>query len=308
MKILVTGGTGLVGKAVQSIESEFDHDMVYVNSKDCDLTDYESTFRLIKETTPDCVVHLAAYVGGLYKNMNFKVDMLENNLLMNHNILKSCFMNDVPRFLGTLSTCIFPDKTTYPINENMLHDGPPHNSNDAYAYAKRMLDTHCRAYNEQHNTNYSCFIPSNIYGEYDNFSLEDAHVIPALIHKCYLAKKAGVDFEVRGTGKPLRQFIYSKDLARAILSLAPKLNQENVIVVGSDQEITIKRAATAVAKSFDYIHRMRFNPQYSDGQFKKTADNSKLMKLLPDFKCTDIDTGIKNSVRFFEENYPKIRI
>lgn len=144
-----------------------------------------------------------------------KVNMLNDNLLMNMNVLKACNEIGVQRAVCCLSTCIFPDKvSSYPITEDMLHDGPPHFSNDAYAYAKRMMHVMCNAYNEQYGRHYVCVIPCNIYGEYDNFHLEDAHVMPALIHRTYLALKSGEKLNVKGTGKPLRQFIHGKDVAR----------------------------------------------------------------------------------------------
>lgn len=309
MNILLTGGSGLVGTGFKKISEEFDHSITYATSKDCDLTDYNQTNDFIKSINPDCVIHLAANVGGLYKNMNFKVDMFEKNITMNFNVLKCCHNNNVSKFVGMLSTCIFPDKTTYPINESMLHDGAPHCSNDAYAYAKRMLDIHCQAYNEQYfDTNYNCIIPTNIYGDNDNYNLEDAHVLPALIHKCYLAKKAGEPFETRGTGKPLRQFIHADDLARTILQLLPSLNQENVIV-SPTEEYSIAQAATYVAQAFDYEHALTFNSNYSDGQFKKTADNSKLMSMLPETKFKPLVDGIRETVNYFQDNFPdRIRV
>jgi GDP-L-fucose synthase len=308
MKILITGGSGLVGHGFKKISNQFDHDIVYASSKDCDLANFDQTNNYIKSLNVECVIHLAANVGGLYKNMNFKVDMFEKNMVMNYNVLKACHDNNVDKFVGMLSTCIFPDDTTYPINERMLHDGPPHCSNDAYAYAKRMLDIHCRAYNEQYNTNYNCIVPTNIYGDNDNYNLDDAHVLPALIHKCYLAKKAGEDFETRGTGKPLRQFIHADDLARVILQLVPKLNQENVIV-SPTEEYSIAQVATFVARAFDYEHALVFNTTYSDGQYKKTADNSKLLNLLPKTTFKLLETGVLETVEYFIKNYPsKVRI
>jgi GDP-L-fucose synthase len=116
-----------------------------------------------------------------------------------------------------LSTCIFPDKTTYPIDETMLHTGPPHSSNAGYAYAKRMIDVLNRCYNEEYGCQFTSVIPTNIYGPHDNFNLEDSHVIPGLIHKACIAKDAGTDFVVWGSGTPLRQFIYSNDLAKLMI-------------------------------------------------------------------------------------------
>ena len=210
--VLITGGSGLVGQGLQYFKHLYpEYQLIFSNSKQCNLCDFNSTLEYFKMLQPDIVIHLAACVGGLFKNMNQKVDMLENNLMINYNVLKCCHLVNVEKCISCLSTCIFPDKTTYPINEEMLHQGPPHHSNDAYAYAKRMLEIQSKSYQEQYGSNFICIIPTNIYGPHDNYHLEDAHVIPALIHKCFLAKKENKPFIVFGSGKPLRQFIYSED-------------------------------------------------------------------------------------------------
>jgi len=309
MKILVTGGSGLVGYAVQNITDNYEHEFTFLSSKDCDLTNYEDTKKLFLLLKPDYVIHLAAYVGGLFKNMNFKVDMYEKNTLMNCNVLKCCHEIGVKKVVSCLSTCIFPDKTTYPINETMLHNGPPHFSNDAYAYSKRMLEVHSKAYQEQYGDNFVCIIPTNIYGENDNYNLEGGHVIPALIHKCYLAKEKGDNFVVRGTGKPLRQFIYATDLAKLIMWVIESYHENDSIIlsVSESDEISIGNVARIIAKEFDYEHMMLFDDSFSDGQFKKTADNSKLISLYGDFDFTSMNEGMKKSVKWFIDNYEKCR-
>lgn len=308
MKILITGGTGLVGKAIENISNKYNYEFVFLSSKDCDLTDYLQTKRLFEKEKPDYVIHLAAYVGGLFKNMNYMVDMFEKNVLINTNVLKCAHESNVKKLISCLSTCIFPDKTTYPINENMLHLGPPHNSNYGYAYAKRMLEIHSRAYREQYNDNFICVIPTNIYGEHDNYSLTDGHVIPALTHQCYLAKKEKRPFIVKGSGKPLRQFIYSKDLAELIMwTLEEYKENENIILsVGEEDEVSIEQVALSIARSFDY-ENLIFDTSYSDGQYKKTADNTKLMQLIGTYKFTSINDGIKKSVNWFTNNYKNCR-
>ena len=305
MKLLVTGGTGLVGSAIKSILNNKKYDVTFASSKDCNLTNFQETHNFFKKIQPDFVIHLAACVGGLFKNMNQKVDMLENNLLINYNVLKCCHIFKIKKCISCLSTCIFPDKTTYPINESMLHNGPPHQSNDSYAYAKRMLETHSKAYQEQYGYDFICIIPTNIYGPHDNYHLEDAHVIPALIHKCYLSKKENKPFVVRGTGKPLRQFIYSEDLAKLIIwTLENYKEKESLILsVGEDDEVSIGDVARQIARSFDYEHMIEFDSSYSDGQYKKTADNSKLMGLISSFDFVGIEEGIKKSVDWFVDNY-----
>jgi GDP-L-fucose synthase len=312
--ILVTGGTGMVGSAIKSISDRYhEYQFIYISSKDYDLTNFESTEKMFLDYKPEYVIHLAACVGGLYKNMNQKIDMLEKNLQINYNVVKCSHLYKVKKLIACLSTCIFPDKTSYPIDENMLHNGPPHDSNDAYAYAKRMLEIQCRMYRENNGCNFVCVIPTNIYGKYDNYSLEDGHVLPALIHKCFLEKKNNVDFVIRGTGKPLRQFIYSEDLAKLIINILftdPKIDSiDNIILsVPEKDEVSIKTVAIIIAKCFNYEHRIVFDNKYSDGQFKKTASNEKMAKLFPNFEFTKINNGIQETIEWFVANFEKVRI
>ena len=309
MKVLVTGSSGLVGSAIKNISPDYPYDFIFVSSKDADLTDYMQTYRLFSKHKPDYVIHLAACVGGLFKNMNYKVDMFEKNTLINFNVVKYSHTFKVKKLVCCLSTCIFPDKTTYPINETMLHDGPPHSSNDAYAYAKRMLEIHCKTYQDQFDDNFICVIPTNIYGPNDNYNLEDGHVIPALTQRCYLAKKEGKPFRVLGSGTPLRQFVYSDDLAKLFMWTLENYNEKESLIlsVGEKNEVAIKDIALEIAKSFDYEHMMEFDTRYSDGQFKKTADNTKLINLIGDFEFTRIDQGIKKNTEWFIKNFEDAR-
>lgn len=307
--ILITGGSGLVGQGIKSIKHNYNYNWIFASSIDCDLCNYSQTLDYFNTHKPDYIIHLAANVGGLFKNMNYKVDMLEKNILINMNVLKAAHTIGVKKLVACLSTCIFPDATTYPIDETMLHSGPPHTSNDAYAYAKRLLETHCKAYQEQYGDNFVCVIPTNIYGLYDNFHLEDAHVIPALIHKCYLAKKESKPFVVSGSGKPLRQFIYSVDLGKLIMWILLHYEDKNSIIlsVGEEQEVSIGQVATLIAKKFNYIDSMVFDESKPDGQYKKTASNTKLMKLIGNFNFVDIEEGLSNTIEWFETNYDKVR-
>jgi len=299
MKIIVTGGSGLVGNAFQKIQKEYDHSFVFYSSKDCNLLEYEKSLYKISDEKADCVIHLAANVGGLYKNINQKVSMFETNMLINLNIVRICSLLNL-KFVGCLSTCIFPDDVDYPITEDVLFDGPPHDSNYGYAYAKRMLEIHCKTYRDQFGSDFRCFIPTNLYGPFDNFNLEDAHVIPSLIHRCYLSKKNNEDFVVYGTGKPLRQFMHAEDFARIILNEFDNLDK-NPKIICPKEEYSIGAVAKMVADSLDYGDRIRFDSTKSDGQFKKTA----ISKIKYDFK--DLKTGIKETVDWFLKNYDTIK-
>ena len=317
MKVLVIGGSGLVGSAIKSIQDEIDNDpetvdveWVYLSSKDCDLRDVDAVDALFAKERPEVVIHLAAHVGGLFKNLREKATMYENNIMINTNVLKCCSKYDVQKTVSCLSTCIFPDNSeVYPINELCLHTGAPHSSNEGYAYAKRMLDVQSRMYRYQFDQHFICVIPTNIYGEHDNFKLEDAHVVPALIHKCYLASKTGDYVDVKGTGKPLRQFIYAKDLARLILWSIDKYDDADPIILSPDEsgEISIKEVAEMIADAFGIKDKIRFVGG-ADGQYKKTADNDKLKRLYGDgLKFTSFEDGIKDTVKWFIENYETAR-
>ena len=305
--IMVSGGNGLVGKGIEHISknsNKYQYQFVFLSSKEGDLTDYHQTKQIFEKYRPDYVIHLAANVGGLYKNMSQKVDMFEKNMQINMNVLKCCHEYHIKKVVCCLSTCIFPDSTTYPIDETMLHQGPPHSSNDAYAYAKRMLEVQCKAYQEQYGSRFVCVIPTNIYGSYDNFSLEDGHVIPSLIHKCYLAKEKGEDFVIRGSGTPLRQFIYSQDLAKLMMwTLEHYEDKEPIILsVSEKDEVSIAEVGRLIAREFEYEHRIVFDTGFSDGQFKKTANNGRLLGLVEDISFTPLEKGIKESVQWFKEN------
>jgi GDP-L-fucose synthase len=306
MNVLVTGGSGLVGNALQNISNNHKlYKFIFLSSSDCDLENYEETMALFKRIKPEFVIHLAANVGGLYKNLISQSSMLEKNLLINTNVLKCAHELKVRKCISCLSTCIFPDKVLYPIDETSLHDGPPHESNYGYAYAKRILDVQSKAYRDQYNDNFICVIPTNIYGKNDNFNLENAHVIPALIHQCYLAKKNKKPFIVKGSGRPLRQFIYSIDLAKLILWTLEEYNgNANIALsVGPEEEKTIENIARIIAKCFDYEFELIFDTSFSDGQYKKTCSNKKLMENIETFDFTSINIGIKETINWFIENY-----
>tara|TARA_B100000963_G_scaffold202727_1_gene176505 strand:- start:3856 stop:4797 length:942 start_codon:yes stop_codon:yes gene_type:complete len=312
MRILVTGGSGLVGTALKEISKKYiGCEFNFLSSKMCDLTNLKQTEELFEKFKPTYVIHLAARVGGLYKNMNERIKMLEENITINTNVIKCCDKYNVRKLISCLSTCIFPDKVKYPISENDLHNGPPHDSNSSYAYAKRLLDIHSKAYRDEKDKNFICIIPTNIYGKNDNFSLEDGHVIPALIHRCFISKKNGEPFSVKGTGKPLRQFIYSEDLARLIMWCLLIYIEKKNIILSPNTEISIGEVAEKIAEIFDYKDKMVFLTNYADGQFKKTVDNSYLMNEITkrnnNFNFTSIEEGLKLTIDWFKKNYKYCR-
>ena len=223
--------------------------------------------------------------------------------------MECCKDFKVKKLVSCLSTCIFPDKTTYPIDETMVHDGPPHDSNCGYAYSKRMIDVMNKCYAEEYGCNFTSIIPTNVYGPHDNYCIEGGHVIPGLIHKCYLAKENNTDLSIWGSGAPLRQFIFSHDLARlTVWTLREYHSPEPIILsVGEEDEVSIGDVAKYVAEAMDFQGNVVQDSSKADGQFKKTASNKKLMSLYPEFKFTSIQDGLKESCDWFIANYDAAR-
>jgi GDP-L-fucose synthase len=249
-------------------------------------------------------------VGGLFRNLRYKVEFYRENVLMNDNVMECCREFEVTKLVSCLSTCIFPDKTTYPIDETMVHSGPPHTSNEGYAYSKRMIDVMNRCYKEEYGCNFTSIIPTNIYGPHDNFNIEDGHVIPGLIHKCYNAMQAeNADFVIWGSGTPLRQFIFSHDLARLTYWVLKNYEETDPIIlsVGEEDEVSIGDVAQMIASAMDFQGNVVFDTSKADGQFKKTASNEKLRTYLPDFEFTSMEEGLRTSCRWFMENYETAR-
>jgi len=310
--ILVTGGSGLVGQGIKDyVETNTNpnEEWVFLSSKHGDLRDRKDTEAIFEKFKPTHVIHLAAKVGGLFANMAQKVEFYRENIIINDNVMECCRIYKVEKLVSMLSTCIFPNKTTFPINETMLHDGPPHPSNEGYAYAKRMIDTMNRAYAEEYGCNFTSIIPTNIYGPHDNFSIQNGHVIPGLIHKCYLAKKNNTPFTIWGSGTPLRQFIYSLDLAELTVWVMRDYHSPEPITLSVDEsaEVPIKELALTVAKAMKFEGEVIFDSSKADGQFKKTADNTKLRSFRPDYKFVTIDEGVQKAVDWFIENYEVCR-
>ena len=169
-KVLITGGTGLVGSSISQ--------GIKLSSKDGDLRDLDKTLEIFDKHKPNKVIHCAGRVGGLGGNMNYKGEFFYDNIMMNTNVIEAARRTGVERLVCFLSTCVFPDDVEYPLTEEKVHLGEPHFSNYPYAYAKRMADIQIRAYREQYGIEYVSVIPTNIYGPHDNFNIETGHVLP----------------------------------------------------------------------------------------------------------------------------------
>ncbi len=298
-KILVTGGSGLVGRHLKEILPE----ATYISSKDFDLRS-ETDVKNLCEQGWEHIVHLAARVGGIIENISFPAEFIEQNLLMNTLLLKYARLNDVPRLSAILSTCIYPDVyENYPLMEEDLHMGAPQKTNFAYAIAKRSLAVQIDSYNQQYNTKYNYLIPCNLFGEYDKVDEKRSHYLTALLGKIIKAERDGTTkINLLGTGKPLRQFMYGGDLAKTIKYCIDK-DIHASFNVAVDENRSIREIAEIALKAcgmekFELI----FDQTSPDGQFRKDVSNARMKSFLPDFTLTPLEAGIRKVYEFYKAN------
>lgn len=296
---IITGGTGMVGSSFKKILP----DAEYIDKSRL----HNRTFA-IKDKN---IIHLAAKVGGIKANIDFVADFYIENSIINQKILDYAYIGKAKKVVSLLSTCVYPDApyVTYPLTENQLHIGPPHQSNFGYAYAKRMVDVMSRVYRQQHGCNFITAIPNNLYGENDNFDLENSHVIPALMRKIWEAKiNNQSSVEVWGDGSPLREFTYSLDIAKILLFLLENYDEPEPINIGNTEEYSIKEVVKILCELLEYDGKIKWNTDKPNGQFRKPSSNKKLLDL--GWKKEDyipLKDGLKKTCEWFKINYPNVR-
>ena len=291
MKILVTGGSGMLGKHLKELYP----DAIFISSRDYNLVKECEVKAMFKYHQPDIVIHAAAKVGGILDNINRPAEYFEDNVLMNTLLIKYSHKYNIKRFIGILSTCIYPDiNYRYPMLEEDMFLGPPTLTNFSYGYAKRAMAVQIDAYNQQYGTNYNYLIPCNLYSEYDNFENENkSHFLTALLKKIKLAEESNsTTIELFGTGKPQRQFMYSGDLAQII-----KLSIDNDIYanlnVATEENLTIEEMALTAINCLNPKLEIQYKPNTPDGQLRKDVSIQKFKKYFPEFKFTTLEEGIK---------------
>lgn len=290
-KIIVTGGSGLVGKYLKKYLPE----AVYLSSKDFDLTTEDGVKRMYLKYKPDVVIHLAAKVGGILDNINKPAEYYTQNVMMNTLLVDYAKKLNVKRFIGVLSTCIFPDiMETYPMKEEDLHLGPPTTTNFSYGYAKRSMAVQIDAYNKQYGTKYQYLTPCNLYGVGDKDHESNSHFITALVKKIFDAKQNDEgSITLYGDGTPLRQFMFAEDFAKIIYEIVDKNIYENFNVAG-EENLTIKDMATIALKACNAENlEIKWDTDKPNGQYRKDVSTEKLKSLLPNFSPLKLSEGIK---------------
>ncbi len=303
---LITGGSGLLGSAL-TIKNSFKP-----NSNELDLLNYSMLSDYIESNKISSIIHCAARVGGVHANTKWIYEFFDDNLVMNLNILRACRDHKIDNSIFILSTCILPADGPFPLTEEFLHLGEPHFTNYGYAYAKRMLEVGARCLKDEYGIRSTCIIPCNFYGSNDNYDLVGGHVIPSIIHKCYLAMQNNTDLEVWGSGLPEREFIFVKDLSKVIetVHLDQILNTKEypqTMIVSSGQSCSIREIVNLIISEMGFTGNIIFDKTKPDGILRKPTSNVLFEKNFSDFCWTDMKEGIKKSVNYFKQNYPNIR-
>ena len=303
MKATVFGGFGLLG-----------HEIICERPQQTEIyapTSYGLNLELHQaiSSNNDIWINCAAKVGGVKANTDHVADFYNCNSLISNNVFQGAKKCNVKKLVSILSTCIYPDvaHVSYPLTEDQLHNGPPHDSNFGYAYAKRMVDVQSRAYRQQYNCDYITVIPNNLYGFQDNFDLNSGHVIPSLIRKFYEAKRDGTDVTLWGDGTPLREFTFARDAAKIIWWLAKNYNDLTPVNIGCTEEISIKDLAFLISEKIGFKGNIKFDTTKPNGQHRKPSSNKKLRDLGCNIVYTPLTQGLIETIEFFEKNYSSLR-
>ena len=308
-KIYIAGHRGLVGSAIDRILTKKGYsNIIRRTHSELDLRDREKVFEFFKKEKPDWVFLSAAKVGGIYANNTYPVDFLLYNLQIQNNIIEASYTYNVEKLMFLGSSCIYPKECPQPIKEEYLLSGYLESTNQPYALAKITGIELCEAYNRQYGTNYISVMPCNLYGINDNYHVENAHVIPMLIRRFHEAKINNLkETVIWGSGTPLREFMYSDDLAEACIYLMENKNAKDIgkfINIGSGKEVTIKELAELIKKVVGFTGEIKLDSSKPDGTMRKLLDVSKINSLGWKYK-TELEDGLKIAYEDFLKNYNK---
>ena len=287
-KIYIAGHNGLVGSELLSLLIESGYKKILFKSrKELDLTNQKTVDNFFKKNKPEFLIICAAKVGGILENKNYPMEFLLENLSIQKNLLLAAMKHNIKRTIFLGSSCIYPKSSKIPIKESYLMTGKLEKANESYALSKIVGMKLCEIMFHKYKKDIICLMPTNLYGDNDNFDITSSHVIPGLISKFLLAKKNKLDVKIWGSGKPIREFLHVKDLVEAILILLksnkPKIkkvsnNELPIINIGSGESISIKNLALLIKKISQFKGRVIFDKKYPDGTINKNLDSSKIKK------------------------------
>ena len=305
-KIYIAGHRGLVGSAIwRSLQNKGYTNLIGKSHAELDLLNPNLLKDFFDKEQPEFVVLAAAKVGGIIANNTYRADFIYENLQIQQNVIGESFRHNVRKLLFLGSTCIYPKNAPQPMPENALLTGELEQTNEPYAIAKIAGLKMCESFNLQYSTNYIAVMPTNLYGPNDNFHPENSHVLPAMIYKIHKAKCEGADvLALWGTGEPLREFLWSEDMADACVYCLENINYADVkshINIGTGKEISISNLAALVAKIINYNGKIIFDSSKPNGTMRKLCDVSKIQSMGWRHKI-EIEEGVEKLYKWYLEN------
>ncbi|HMU40833.1 MAG TPA: GDP-L-fucose synthase [Pseudomonadota bacterium] len=304
-RIVVTGGAGFLGSfVVEKLKARGCKHIVVPRSSDYDLVDLSAVRRLLSETCPDVIIHLAAVVGGIGANQKNPARFFYDNLLMGVQLLHEAHRFSVQKFVATATICAYPKHCPVPFREEDLWNGYPEETNAPYGLAKKMLLLQSAAYRAQYGFSSVVLFPVNLYGPRDHFDLETSHVIPALIRKIAQAQEQGLtEVTIWGDGSPTREFLYVEDCAEAIVLATERYDQSDPVNVGSGQEISIAALAGKIGDLMGYKGGFVYDKSRPNGQPRRLLDTTRAERCFGFRARTTLDEGLRSTIDFFQREF-----
>lgn len=299
-KILITGSRGFIGTNLCLYLKKLGYNnLIYLDSKKCDLKDKNKTFEFFERHQPEYVFHLAAYVKGIMGNLDNKGISYYNNILINTHTVEAARLVKIKKILCMGTGAIYPaNDTASVLTENMIWQGKPHLTEDAYAYSKRSMLSQLYAYKESYALNFSYVVSGNLYGPHDNFDTKHGHVVPSLIKKFYYAKQNNTDVEIWGNGTAERDFLYASDCARALYSIM--LGSRKVINMGSGKVYNIK-SLVKILQDISGVNEVLWDKTKPNGDKCRKYNLTKLHSL--GFKSeVSLEEGLRRTFEWFGQN------
>ncbi|HAF48342.1 MAG TPA: GDP-fucose synthetase [Anaerolineaceae bacterium] len=303
-KICVTGGAGFLGThLIRELRSKGAQDIFIPKIEDYDLVDSDAIRRMLADSDPDVIIHLAAHVGGIGANQEKPAEFFYDNLMMGVQLMHQAYERGVEKFVAIGTVCAYPKFTPVPFSEDDLWIGYPEETNAPYGLAKKMLLVQSQAYRDQYGYNSIFLLPVNLYGPGDNFNPRSSHVIPALIRKCVEAKEAGEDhIVVWGDGSPTREFIYVTDAAKGIALATEKYDESLPVNLGSGFEVSIKDLAEKIARMTGFEGDLVWDTSKPNGQPRRALDTSRAKEKFGFEARVDFDEGLQKTIEWYLEH------
>jgi len=303
-RMTVTGGAGFLGRFVTERLKRYDGVEVFVpRSRDYNLIEKADILRMLDDSRPESIIHLAAIVGGIGHNQKNPGQFFYDNLMLGAQLMEHARLHGVKKFVAVGTVCAYPKFTPVPFKEENLWNGYPEETNAPYGLAKKMMLVQAQAYRQQYGFNSIFLLPANLYGPGDKFDAETSHVIPALIRKCLEARRNGSDFiEVWGSGNASREFLYVDDCAEGIVKAAALYDEGDPVNLGNGREVTIKDLVETIARLTNFRGEIRWDTGRPDGQPRRQLDTARAFERFGFRAETLLEDGLQRTVNWYEEN------